>query len=193
MATAPDSLYVLRDYQNLIAETALHTNTLAYLATGMGKTFIAFRLIDHHLQIIRQSREMDKNQWPKVIIFIAPKKALLHQQIDSIQKLCSRAGEKNFAECFDGSKFYNNKHIDLWGSKEWLEMMKQRKILGMTPAILLCLLQKKILPPDVIDLIIFDECHHSIGNDPMALVCDAIKHHKLTPRILGLTASPVSI
>ena len=43
------------------------------------------------------------------------------------------------------------------------------------------------------DSVILDECHHAIGNHPMAIVCEYIRNSSslYKPLILGLTASPI--
>lgn len=143
-------------------------------------------MIDYRLQFVRIARDTPTD-WPKVIIFIAPKRTLLHQQIESIRKFCHDVK----AEEFGGAQLYNNKHIDDWGCEEWRYQLQNCEVLGMTPAILQNLLEKSILPPRTIDLLVLDECHHAAGNDPMAKLCDAIKESELQPLILGLTASPV--
>lgn len=143
-------------------------------------------MIEYRLQFIRIARD-NPNEWPRVIIFIAPKRALLHQQIQSIRKFC--AGAK--AEEFGGGTLYNNKKIDEWGLDEWRYHLQRYEVLGMTPATLQVLLEKSLLPPHTIDLLVLDECHHATGNDPMAKVCDALKLSGMSPLILGLTASPI--
>jgi ERCC4-related helicase len=180
------SIYSLRYYQQLIATQALHSNVIAFLPTGLGKTYIAFHVIDCKLQEIRRS--IDDNHL-KFIVFIAPTKALLNQQIVSIQRFC-----KARADTFNGERRYNSQLIDAWGAKEWLESIRGLEVLGMTPAIFRNLLEKSILPENAISLIILDECHHAAGNHEMGRLCDALKNNPYQkPLILGLTASPIKV
>lgn len=65
--------YPLRDYQFQIVEKALMMNTLVTLPTGLGKTFIAAVLMYNYYRWYPQGK----------IIFIAPTKPLVAQQIEA--------------------------------------------------------------------------------------------------------------
>jgi hypothetical protein len=62
----------------------------------------------------------------------------------------------------------------------------------LTPEILRDVLGRKVLPVSAFSLVVLDECHHAISDHPMALLCKLILASESQPRILGLTASPVS-
>jgi ERCC4-related helicase len=118
-------------------------------------------LIKSRIEKVRIKREQDPN-CPSVVIFIAPKKALLHQQIDYIKVHAAPIS----ADEFHGDKKLNNKHIDLWNPREWSEQVSKFEVLGMTPAILQQLLETRKIPHHIIDLLILDECHYAKGGDP---------------------------
>jgi ERCC4-related helicase len=61
--------------------------------------------------------------------------------------------------------------------------------------ILLSLLRHAQLSISDIDLIIFDECHHCVGNHPYAVIMNEFYHPAPSytrPRIFGMTASPLA-
>jgi Fanconi anemia group M protein len=66
-----------RQYQKDISTTALFNNTLVVLPTGLGKTFIAAVVMYNYWQ------------WfpTKKLVFMAPTKPLIHQQIEACHKI----------------------------------------------------------------------------------------------------------
>jgi superfamily II DNA or RNA helicase len=61
--------------------------------------------------------------------------------------------------------------------------------------ILLTLLRHAVIKLDEIDLMIFDECHHCVGNHPYAVIMNEFYHSSAKesrPRIFGMTASPLA-
>lgn len=186
------SSMALRRYQELIIEQAKDTNTIAFLPTGTGKTLIACYLIGYRLKNIRVFREQSicggsGDGWGKAVIFIAPTKALLGQQVKYITDYCP---ERIKAVELNGSKFYQNKQIEFWDHADWKYHFQHFEVLGLTPEILRHLLDKDIIPADALDTIIIDECHHATGNHPMGLMCDALSRRGLQPLVFGMTASP---
>jgi hypothetical protein len=165
-------------------------------------------LIKSRIEKVRIKREQDP-KCPSVIIFIAPKKALLHQQIDYIKIHAAPIS----ADEFHGDKKLNNKHIDLWDPREWSEQVSKFEVLGMTPAILQQLLETRKIPHHIIDLLILDECHYAKGGDSskcsacfftccvfyisvslVAKLCEAIRiSNDCKPLIFGMSASPIQM
>lgn len=184
-SSTSSSTYHLRHYQDLIAVQATKANTIVYLPTGSGKTFIAFHVLESRLRNIRSTKRQSST-WPTIAVFIAPTKALLAQQIDYFRKFCPGLS----AEEVIGTTLMNGRLVDNWGIVEWRQQIQGRELLGMTPAILRNLLEKRLLPDGVIDLLILDECHHATGNNEMKRLCDQVRIQGLKPLILGLTASP---
>ena len=65
--------YPVREYQLSIVKTALFTNTLVALPTGLGKTFIASVVMYNFYRWYPQGK----------IVFMAPTKPLVSQQIEA--------------------------------------------------------------------------------------------------------------
>jgi superfamily II RNA helicase len=68
--------FPIRDYQFNICRTALFKNTLVCLPTGLGKTFIAAVIMYNYYRWFRGK-----------IIFLAPTKPLVNQQIDACYQI----------------------------------------------------------------------------------------------------------
>lgn len=176
---------MLRKYQELIIEQAKETNTIAFLPTGTGKTLIACYLVGHRVRKIRLLREDDR--WKRVIVFIAPTKALLGQQLRYIKEHCPEAVK---AIEIHGESFHEGRRVEFWNERNWKLHFERYEVLGMTPEVFRFLLERNIIPAMAVDTVIIDECHHASKNHPMALMCDLIHSRGLQPLILGMTASP---
>jgi Fanconi anemia group M protein len=157
-----------RSYQEAIARTALRSNTLVCLPTGLGKSVIAAYVAAERLKMIPK----------KSIVMLAPTKPLVLQHFRSFQKLI-------------------NIDIDsiVWltgeiGPEQRVELWHKRAILSTPQVFLNDLLTGKIAL-DTISLIIFDEAHRAVGDYPYVFI--ASQYASVNQgRILGLTASPGS-
>ena len=97
----------LRKYQELIALQAKTSNTIAYLPTGTGKTLIACELIRDRLRFVRIAREKGEQE-KTLIVFIAPTKALVGQQVQYLTTHCHPVQAKEF----NGDSMLDGKLID---------------------------------------------------------------------------------
>lgn len=126
----------------------------------------------------------------KIIVFITPTRILATQQCDYINKRIQSNVKK--VKSFTGSTVNKEGlHVDYWKESNWSEEFKESAIFVMTPAVLLGVLRKSLIPMSYYDCFIFDECHHARGDSPMALVAQVLRESTSKHRILGLTASPV--
>ena len=85
----------------------------------------------------------------------------------------------------------DNKGIDHWDKEEWYHNFDTYHVLVMSRQIFLDTLNRGIIKPRQLNLIIFDECHHASKNDPYVQIMKVIKDAPVEerPRILGLSAS----
>lgn len=150
-----------RDYQVSLANTALETNTLVVLPTGLGKTTIA-------LLIIAETLTKSK----KGCLFLAPTRILVHQHYTSLQ---------NFLDIVDIS-MVTGESIESKRGEAW-----DNSVICATPQITLNDLERGIIKPQDFSLVIFDEAHRAIGGYAYVGIANLLKEHN--PRIVGMTAT----
>ncbi|CAM0950731.1 unnamed protein product [Alopecurus aequalis] len=166
-----------RKYQLDVYEVAKERNTIAMLDTGTGKTMIAVMLMKGF------GREIDKSKNDrKITIFLAPKVQLLEQQYKVIKTHTD----------FEVALYCGAKGVDQWTANRWKEQVSKDQVMVMTPDVLLNALRKAFLSLDMVNLMIFDECHNATGSHPYSMIMKEFYHHsEHQPRVFGMTASPV--
>ena len=85
--------------------------------------------------------------------------------------------------------------VDGWSGTKWNSELEQNHILVMTRQIFLDMLSHGFISMSRVNLIIFDECHHAVKNDPYVQIMKHYNDERLVynkPHILGLTASIIS-
>lgn len=159
----------MRPYQRTIYENAKNKNSIIYLETGTGKTFISLMLSYYYL------RKNDKK-----VIFLANTVQLVrqqHQQYYADIDMIKDQMEWQFEE-FDENQLKKNmkvvvkevySHIadDEESRKKFFEeSYKKTDILVLTPQIFLNWLRRAYIELSEFSLIIFDECHHTNEDHP---------------------------
>lgn len=157
-----------RSYQESIARSALRTNTLVCLPTGLGKSIVAVYVAAERLK-----RFPDKG-----VVMLAPTKPLVLQHYRTFKKLL----------CIDVQLM-----VWLTGEVAPGERVNdwKKRVIFSTPQVFMNDLLTGKIPLDNISLIIFDEAHRGVGDYPYGFIADryAATNDNL---ILGLTASPGS-
>nr|CAD7400790.1 unnamed protein product [Timema cristinae] len=166
-----------RGYQHQLLEKAFVQNTLLYLPTGSGKTYIAVMLIKAMLQEIEPPFETTG----KRTVFIVNTVPLVDQQATYIQR---------FVPVSVGM-YSGDRKVDFWSREMWLEELKKNQILVMTAQIFLNNLSHGYITLDKVNLMIFDECHHAVTDHPMRQIMQHFSNCPRTkqPRVLGLSAT----
>ncbi|CAK7565274.1 MAG: Dicer-like protein 1 [Sporothrix epigloea] len=175
-----------RDYQIELFEKAKQKNIIAVLDTGMGKTLIAALLLRHTINQELEDRE--KGLQHRVSVFLVDKVALVFQQHAVLECNLSQAV----------AKFSGDKSDMRWSSKDfWDGTLKAHMVIVCTADILLKCLHHSYIRMDQINLLIFDEAHHTKKNHPYARVMkdfyqdNGVKNGYRLPKVFGMTASPV--
>ncbi|CDO72426.1 hypothetical protein BN946_scf184977.g126 [Trametes cinnabarina] len=159
-----------RDYQYNIVKKSLFENTLVALPTGLGKTFIAGVVMLNYYNWFPDGK----------VIFVAPTKPLVAQQIDACHKTCGIPGSAAAELTGNVSK---DKRINAWRTK---------RVFYATPQTLLNdLIQGHVDALDIV-LIVIDEAHRGTGDYAYAQVVRFMMQHNPHFRILALTATPGS-
>ncbi|XP_052770410.1 antiviral innate immune response receptor RIG-I-like [Mya arenaria] len=168
-------LLELRDYQIELAEEAIKgKNTIICSETGTGKTWVALHIVASHLAKASNS--------PKKVVFMARTGVLIKQQANRFKRHLPQ---------------YQTKLIT--GEEEESRMIDafvpNYDIMCSTPQILVNNLDSKNIETlSKFSLLVFDECHHTKGDEPYArlarryLIEKEIQTTKM-PQMIGLTAS----
>lgn len=156
-----------REYQINIANSASKDNTLVVLPTGLGKTIIALILTAEKLK-----KENEK------ILFLAPTKPLVLQHVQFLKEFLKIDKESIFI--FTGETPPAKRQ----------EMWNKGRIIVSTPQVIENDLLSKRLNLKDVSFIIFDECHHAVGEYAYVFVSEMYQKQRDNRLILGMTASP---
>ncbi|KRZ27865.1 Endoribonuclease Dicer, partial [Trichinella pseudospiralis] len=164
-----------------LLECAKKENVIVSLGTGTGKTFIAVMLIREMSESVRQPLK----EGGKRSLFIVDKVPLVKQQAEHIRINTNlKVGE-----------FYGALGVDCWSAEIWMSFFDRFHVLVMTAEILRNILSHGFIKFDILNLIVFDECHHAAKQHPYRKIMELYKlcynnnSNGVQPRILGLTAS----
>ncbi|XP_044001566.1 Fanconi anemia group M protein [Aphidius gifuensis] len=162
--------YPIRNYQYSIVETALFHNTLICLPTGLGKTFIAAVVMYNFWRWYPHG----------IIIFLAPTKPLVTQQIDA----CHNIMGIPISDTIELTGKINPQQREL--------IWRKKRVIFATPQTFQKDLETKIVPSKLIKCVVIDEAHKATGKHSYS---ESIKElNKTNPyfRIIGLSATPGS-
>ncbi|XP_025991526.1 endoribonuclease dcr-1 [Solenopsis invicta] len=177
METENETVFTPRAYQIDLFERALRNNTILYLPTGAGKTYIAIMLLKHLSGDIRKPyREGGKRT-----IFTVNTVALVTQHAEYI---CRHTG-------LNCKGYSGDMQVDFWKELQWSAEIEEHEVLVMTSQIFLNLLTHGYMKLDRVNLIIFDECHRAVSNHPMRQIMQQFENwpKENHPRVLAMSAT----
>ncbi|XP_025190355.1 endoribonuclease Dicer-like [Melanaphis sacchari] len=167
-----------QDYQLL--ESIKKSNTILYLPSGSGKTFIITSLIKHCGDCLTKQ----KGKGRKWTFFIVQSVPLINQQADKLRSLLPW----NIGTIGD-DMITNN-------SKSWNLILKKCHILVITAQVYLNNLNRGYMNINDANLLIFDECHHAVELHPFKQIMQVYDNTNLIsderPHILGITATLIN-
>jgi endoribonuclease Dicer len=172
-----------REYQLELFERAKKENTIAVLDTGSGKTLIAVLLIRWMIDQELEARAAGHK--PKITFFLVASVTLAFQQYAVLDANL----DHNIAQ------LYGAMNVDTWSKAVWDQKFAENKVIVCTADILLHCLTRGFIPMHKINLLVFDEAHHTKKNHAYARVIKDFYLAEPTlntrPKIFGMTASPV--
>ncbi|EME40959.1 hypothetical protein DOTSEDRAFT_56023 [Dothistroma septosporum NZE10] len=171
-----------REYQLELFERAKKENTIAVLDTGSGKTLIAVLLLRSVIDDELEKRAA--GHAPKISFFLVASVTLVYQQFSVLDcnldhKVIRLCGADN---------------VDRWTAAHWTQIFHENKVVVCTADILFQCLSRSFLSMKQINLLIFDEAHHTKKNHAYARIIKDFyipEQRELRPRIFGMTASPI--
>lgn len=184
------------DYQLKIFSEIKDDNSIIFMETGQGKTFLSVMMINQITSGFYMKQQDSKNKTNKKIIFLVCDVVLVEQQSKVIEcntnlRVKSFTGGKKMSKVLKSHEDFKN---------HW----NQNDVFVSTPNIIYKILSIGYLKMSEIDLIILDECHHCNQDHPYNnLMNEFFLFYKLPsyntlnledmklPQILGLTASPI--
>lgn len=159
-----------RPYQTDIFNTAVLHNTLVVLPTGLGKTAIAM------LAAARRKLNYPNSK----ILFLAPTKPLVEQQLESFQNYFEL--DKSDFTLFTGGVPPKKRH-ELWNKSQFIFSTPQT-------------IENDILAGKIslekVSFIVIDEAHRATGDYAYVFLAKNYFENAENPRLLALTASPGS-
>ena len=155
-----------RQYQLTMALEAAQRNTLVVLPTGMGKTFIAAMVIQNFMRWFPD----------KQVIFFAPTRPLLKQQMDAVRREVRAEGV-----CEISGSIGKEHRVRLW---------RERRLIFATGETVLHDLADGTCQAHRLVLIVFDEAHRARGDHCYCQVLDNVLSKNVYCRVVGLTATP---
>ncbi|KAL0933130.1 RNase3 domain protein [Colletotrichum truncatum] len=172
-----------REYQIELFERAKNKNIIAVLDTGSGKTLIAALLLQYVLDKEINEREIGMRK--RIAFFLVDKVSLVFQQHAVLECNLEHPVAKFCGEMVDS----------MWSHEFWNRQFEENKVIVCTAAILQKCLAHSYIRMEQINLLIFDEAHHTKKDHPYARI---IKDYYVKepdkdkrPKVFGMTASPV--
>ncbi|KAL1213502.1 DEAD-box ATP-dependent RNA helicase FANCM [Cardamine amara subsp. amara] len=159
-----------RDYQFAITKTALFSNTLVALPTGLGKTLIAAVVMYNYFRWFPQGK----------IVFAAPSRPLVMQQIEACHNIVGIPQEWT---------------IDLTGQtcpSKRAFLWKSKRVFFVTPQVLEKDIHSGTCLTNYLVCLVIDEAHRALGNYSYCVVVRELMAVPVQLRILALTATPGS-
>jgi endoribonuclease Dicer len=172
-----------REYQMELFERAKNENTIAVLDTGSGKTLIAVLLIRWVIDQELESRA--RGNPPRITFFLVASVSLVFQQHAVL--------ETNLDHKV--ARFCGAMNTDKYNKVVWTQHFTENRVIVCTADILLQCLSLSYITMRQINLLVFDEAHHTKKNHSYARIIKdyylAEADEQARPRVFGMTASPV--
>ncbi|KAJ3414463.1 hypothetical protein HDV05_006556 [Chytridiales sp. JEL 0842] len=159
----------VRDYQVNIVQTALFTNTLVALPTGLGKTFIAAVVMYNYFRWFPEGK----------MVFMAPTKPLVAQQIEACYNITGIP-----QECTDELTGTSSPELR---RLSWLN----KRVFFLTPQVLQNDINRGTCLAEKVVLVVIDEAHKALGKHAYCEVIRGLQQSSQSSfRVLALTATP---
>ncbi|OWA52488.1 Endoribonuclease Dicer [Hypsibius exemplaris] len=190
---ASDANLENRPYQDEMVDRALRENIICALGTGMGKNEVAVSVIKR----LQYEIEPAWSEGGKRTVMVVPSVPLVEQQTKYIQKWmpCKVKGYHGSGSVVSAKEGVKDDAVTAaWTKEDWDAELEETRILVMVHDILKDILHHDLIDVARINLLIFDECHHAVGDHSYREIrrCIQTRAEWDRPRLLGLTASVIN-
>lgn len=167
-------------YQQALLEAAKRENIVACLATGAEQRLISALLIEDAF------KRPKKHDCSTFTVFVSDPAPLVRQQADHLRNVLGKS--------VTIATFFGDESVDHWGKGIWAQSIKGKYLLFFTAKVLLSALRHDVIDFEMIELMIFDEAHHTTKTHPYNSIMRDIYFPSLrkglpVPRIFGLSSS----
>lgn len=171
-----------RQYQQELFERAQKENTIAVLDTGSGKTLIAVLLLRWIIDGELERRAAGEPH--KIAFFLVASVTLVYQQFEVLKTNLDHSV----------ARVCGADNADHWQRAKWHKLFAENKVVVATSEILHQCLAHGYISMNQINLLVFDEAHHTKKNHSYARIVKDFyipAEQTVRPRIFGMTASPI--
>ncbi|XP_055921701.1 endoribonuclease Dicer [Eupeodes corollae] len=166
---------VARPYQLRLLEHAIKHNSIIYLPTGSGKTYIAVMLIKHF------SKDFQKpfNEGGKRCVFLCNTVELARQNAREIANVTN----------FKVGLFIGDMNVDNWPQEKWESEIMGNQVFVGTSQVFVDMVTHQYLSINDLSCVVMDECHHATKSHPMHRFLSLFLYANQAelPRVVGLT------
>lgn len=164
-----------RNYQVELMKICLEQNTIIFLPTGSGKTYIGL------LVLKRMGNDLLKSygEGGKITIILVNTVALVDQHANYVIKHTD----------FKVGRFTGDMNLDFWPKEKWYDIYDKHQVIIMTSQILVNLVLNSYIDLNQVNLLIFDECHRGVNDHSMRQLMKQFQSLHQPPRVIGLTAT----
>ncbi|KAJ8962252.1 hypothetical protein NQ318_018226, partial [Aromia moschata] len=164
-----------RNYQEELMNIGLQQNTIVFLPTGSGKTFISLMI----LKRLSGSLQKAYGDGGKISVILVNTIALVEQHAQYI----------NDHTTLNVGQYTGEMNLDFWPKDKWKDEFDKHQVFIMTCQILVNLVNQCFVDLNKINLLIFDECHRGVNDHSMRQLMKSFESLYDPPRVLGLTAT----
>lgn len=170
-----------RPYQQKIIDVCIKKNSIVYLPTGSGKSYIALQVIKHFSKAL----ETKYSDGGMRSIFLCNTVCLAKQQVVSMKSLLP----------YEVALLTGEQNVDEWSKSNWDALLEKHEIIVATAQVVLDAIRHAFIKLNQINVIIFDECHHARKDHPMHELMKMFRYTDVDqrPRVVGLSGMLIGI
>ena len=151
-----------RPYQEELLQKAIAGNTIVYLGTGSGKTFIAVMLIREMKGLLVGGTKVRGGVSMVQAIFLVSSVALVEQQARQVEEQTGlTVGGPILLTMSQVGSYCGADGVDDWDEERWKAEIAQHQVLVLVHQVFLDLMTHSFFLLSSAAVLVMDECHHA--------------------------------